>query len=221
MDMDKKQLFDKFIKNGVTFESFDGVIIHPDTKIGEGTVIYPGTIIKKDCVIGKNCILGPNSLIENSSIGDSATVNSSQIYSSKIGNDVKIGPFSHIRPDCVIKNNAKVGNFVEVKNSVVGENTSIAHLTYIGDSDVGQNVNFGCGCVTVNYDGKNKNRCTIGDNSFIGCNSNLIAPVKIGNYAYVAAGSTVTDDVSEDALAIARARQVNKEGYAAGRFKDR
>lgn len=203
---------------GITFFSYDGVVISKDAKIGKGTVIYPGTIIKENCVVGENCTLGPNSLIENSTVGDSTVLNSTQVYSSTVGSSVQIGPFCHIRPNSVIKDGAKLGNFVEIKNSVIGEKTSVSHLTYVGDSDIGSRVNFGCGCVTVNYDGINKNRCTVGDNAFIGCNTNLVAPVSIGDNAYIAAGSTITDNINDDALAIARARQVNKEGYAVGRF---
>ncbi len=204
--------------NGVRFVSLDGIVIAPDAKVGPDTTILPGTIIKGGCVVGSGCVIGPNTVLDHSRVGNGSTVNASQIFYSRIGDHVTIGPFTHIRPGCDIKDNAKVGDFVEVKNSVVGEKTSIAHLTYIGDSDVGSGVNFGCGVVTVNYDGKNKARTTIGDNAFVGCNSNLIAPVTVGDGAYVAAGTTVTDDVPPGDMAIGRARQTNKKGYAQGRF---
>ena len=148
-------------------------------------------------------------------------INASQCYQSKIGNEVKIGPFSHIRPNSDISDHVKIGDFVEVKNSTLDVGVSISHLTYVGDSDIGKNVNFGCGCVTVNYDGVNKARCTVGDNAFIGCNTNLIAPVKVGDGSFIAAGSTITEEVPEEAMAIARARQVNKEGLGAKKLKDR
>lgn len=206
-------------ENGVRFISLDGIIIAADAKIGADTTILPGTVIKSGCIIGAGCIIGPNTILEHSRVGSGSTLNSSQVYHSRVGDHVTIGPFTQIRPGCDIKDNAKVGDFVEVKNSVVGEKTSIAHLTYIGDSDVGSGVNFGCGVVTVNYDGKNKARTAIGDNAFVGCNANLIAPVTVGNGAYVAAGTTVTDDVPAGDMAIGRTRQTNKKGYAKGRFQ--
>ena len=209
----KKAVLEKLLENGVYLLSDDGVMISPDAKIGAGTEIFPGTIIKSGVEIGKNCKIGPDTLIENSKIGDDCTVNASQVYSSRVKDGVKIGPFSHIRPNCVVENGVKIGDFVELKNSNIGEKTSVAHLTYIGDSDVGANVNFGCGCVTVNYDGAKKSRTTVGDGAFIGCNTNLVAPVNVEGGSYIAAGSTVTEDVPSGALAIARARQVNKAGW--------
>ena len=152
--------------------------------------------------------------MENSVIEDGANVKSSYVLESRVRSGAKIGPFSQIRPNCDIGENVKIGDFVEIKNSNIGKATSVAHLTYIGDSDVGSRVNFGCGCVTVNYDGKNKFRTTIGDYAFIGCNTNLVAPVSVGNNAYTAAGSTITRDVPDDAMAIGRCRQENKEGWA-------
>ncbi|MFA9381276.1 MAG: bifunctional UDP-N-acetylglucosamine diphosphorylase/glucosamine-1-phosphate N-acetyltransferase GlmU [Acetanaerobacterium sp.] len=206
-------------ENGVRFVSLDGIVIAADAKIGADTTILPGTIIRCGSIIGTGCTIGPNAVIEHSRIGDGSVINASQIYHSRVGDHVTIGPFTQLRPGCDIKDNVKVGDFVEVKNSVVGEKTSIAHLTYIGDSDVGSGVNFGCGVVTVNYDGQNKARTTIGDNAFVGCNSNLVAPVMVGDGAYVAAGTTVTNDVPAGDLAIGRARQLNKKDYAAGRYK--
>ena len=207
------RIIEKLANEGVEFISSDGVIISPDVTIGEGSIIYPGVIIKSGTVIGKNCEITSSSYIESSQIGDGAAIKASYIVGSKIGNNVRIGPFSNVRPNCDIYDGVKIGDFVEVKNSVVCQKTSIAHLTYVGDSDVGENVNFGCGCVTVNYDGVNKYRTTIGDNCFIGCNTNLVAPVKIGNNAYTAAGSTVTEDVPDNSLCIARSRQVIKENW--------
>ncbi len=199
---------------GVRFCSLDGILICPDAVIGSGSEILPGTIIKGGVTIGGGCVIGASSVIEDSSIGDGCTINASQVYSSSIGNGVRIGPFSHIRPGCTVRDGVKIGDFVELKNSVIGEKTSVAHLTYVGDSDVGDRVNFGCGCVTVNYDGRVKSRTVIGDNVFIGCNTNLIAPVTVEDGSYIAAGSTITDTVPSDSLAIARARQVVKNGWA-------
>ena len=210
----KNDIIEKHIMGGVTFLSSDGVLISPRAKIGEGTTILSGTIIKGETVIGKNCVIGPNSYIEESVIGDSSEINSSYVRLSKVGNGVSVGPFSQLRPDTVLADKVHVGDFVEIKNSNIGEGTAVAHLTYVGDSDVGKNVNFGCGVVTVNYDGENKNRTRIGDYSFIGCNTNLVAPVSVGDKAYTAAGSTITKDVPSGALAIARNRQENKENWA-------
>ena len=201
------------INQGVEFLSDQGVIISPEVEIGSGSTIYPGVIIKGKTTIGSSCIITSNSFIEDSIIDDNTIVKSSYISNSNIGKNVKIGPFSNIRPNCFIKNDVKIGDFVEVKNSLIGEKTSVAHLTYIGDSDVGKNVNFGCGCVTVNYDGINKYRTIIEDDCFIGCNTNLVAPVRIGKGGYTAAGTTVTDDVPSDSMCIARSRQVVKHGW--------
>lgn len=203
-----------FIEKGVRFLSLDGIVISPFAKIGKGTTIHPGTQIRQDVTIGKDCDIGPMSVIADSSIGDGCTVNATQIYSSVLEDGVKIGPFCHVRPNSRLCAGVKIGDFVEVKNSVVGKDTHASHLTYIGDSDVGERVNFGCGTVCVNYNGYQKNRCVIGNDAFIGCNTNLVAPVTIGEGGYTAAGSTITDDVPEGALAIARARQVNKPGWA-------
>lgn len=199
--------------NGVDIPCTDGVIIGKDVKIGGSTVILPNTIIIGNTVIGDNCTIGPNTYIDSSVIGNNVILDNCKILDSTVENDVDAGPFVKVRANSVLKKGVHIGNFVEVKNSVVGEGSKSAHLTYIGDSDVGSDVNFGCGTVTCNYDGKNKSRCKIGSGSFIGCNTNLIAPVEIGEQAYIAAGSTITDDIPEKALGVARARQVIKEGW--------
>lgn len=205
---------------GVNIPCFDGIMIDPSVEIGTDTTILPNTIIFGNTKIGKDCVIGPNSYIEDSTVGDNSTLDNTKCRQSKVGPFATIGPFVQIRPNSVIGERVHLGNFVEVKNSVIDEGTKVSHLTYVGDSDVGKNVNFGCGTVTVNYNGKAKYRTTIGDNVFIGCNTNLIAPVKIGNNAYTAAGSTITDDVPPSALGIARPRQLNKEGWVS-RFKSR
>ncbi|MCL2098896.1 MAG: UDP-N-acetylglucosamine diphosphorylase [Oscillospiraceae bacterium] len=204
---EQAERLDRLEASGVIFVSRDGVVISPDAKLMPGVTIYPGTIVSGKSTIGANCTLGPNSIISDSQIGEGCVINSTQIYSSILENNVATGPFAHIRPNCVIKSGVKIGNFVEVKNSVIGEDTKAGHLTYIGDSDVGKNVNFGCGSITVNYDGKKKYRCNIKDGAFIGSNVNLIAPVTIGERAYTAAGSTLTRDVPDGALAISRLRE--------------
>ncbi|MCR5041725.1 MAG: bifunctional UDP-N-acetylglucosamine diphosphorylase/glucosamine-1-phosphate N-acetyltransferase GlmU [Clostridia bacterium] len=209
----RQRIFDALYDVGVDIPCTDGVMISKDAKIGADTQILPGTIIKHGVTIGKGCVVGPNTILEETSVGDGTTLNNVCAEYARVGSDCRIGPFAHIRPQSVIADGVKMGNFTEVKNSTVGENTSVAHLTYVGDSDVGSDVNFGCGTVTVNFDGKNKYRTTIGDGAFIGCNTNLIAPVKIGRNAYTAAGSTITEDVPDNAMSIARSRQTNKDEW--------
>ncbi len=207
-------------KNGVEMPYHQGVIIEENVTIGKGTKILPNTMIFSGVTIGENCVIGPDTLIKESTIGNNVKLNCVQCYQSEILDDADIGPFVHIRPNSVIGKNVHLGNFVEVKNSNIDENTKVSHLTYVGDSNVGKRVNFGCGTVTVNYDGKNKHRTTIGDDCFIGCNTNLVAPVTLCDGAYTAAGSTITENVPSDSLGIARARQVNIIGWRE-RNKDR
>ncbi|MBQ3886134.1 MAG: bifunctional UDP-N-acetylglucosamine diphosphorylase/glucosamine-1-phosphate N-acetyltransferase GlmU, partial [Ruminococcus sp.] len=172
-------VIDKHLANGVEFICTDGVIIERSVEIGVGTQIQPSTILRNGTKIGSGCIIGPNALADDCTIGDNVVFNASQAYSSTIDSGVTVGPYVHIRPDSHIKSGVHIGDFVEIKNSTIGEKTAIAHLAYIGDSDIGKKVNIGCGTVTVNYDGISKSRCVIGDNCFIGCNTNLIAPVKL------------------------------------------
>lgn len=195
------------------------VYIDPRVRIGAGTMVLPGTILRGQTTIGRNCTIGPNSMVRDCQVGDETEINASQTNESDIGSRTHVGPFAYVRPNCHIGNDIKVGDFVEVKNSAIGDGTKISHLTYVGDSDVGEHVNFGCGTVTTNYDGFKKYRCTIGSNAFIGCNTNLVAPVTVGEGSYIAAGATITKDVPADALAVARAQQSNKEGWAARRRK--
>lgn len=203
----QKRINFNHMTEGVTIINPENTYIDADVEIGKDTIIYPGVFLEKGTVIGENCEIGPNCRISSSEIGNGTNIEYSRIKESKIGNNTNIGPFAYIRPDCVIGDDVKIGDFVEVKNSTVGDGTKISHLTYIGDTDAGKNINFGCGTVTVNYNGKKKFRTTIGDNSFIGCNANLIAPVKIGNASYIAAGSTVNKDTSPESFTIARQRQ--------------
>jgi bifunctional UDP-N-acetylglucosamine pyrophosphorylase/glucosamine-1-phosphate N-acetyltransferase len=163
--------------------------------------------------IGEDCQIGPNTEILDSEIGNNTVIKQSVVHNSQIGNNGAVGPFAHIRPESNIGNDVRIGNFVETKKVSFGNGSKASHLSYIGDAEVGENVNLGCGSITVNYDGKKKYLTKIEDNVFVGCNSNLIAPVTIKKGSYVAAGSTITDNVPENTLSIARARQVNKEGY--------
>ncbi|WP_144513550.1 bifunctional UDP-N-acetylglucosamine diphosphorylase/glucosamine-1-phosphate N-acetyltransferase GlmU [Bacillus sp. FJAT-22090] len=201
------------MREGVTIIDPQNTYISSDAVIGSDTVIQPGVMIEGKTTIGERCTIGPNSHIVSSIIGSGTTIHSSVILTSEVGDHTAIGPFAHIRPQTEVGNDVKIGNFVEVKKSKVGNGSKISHLSYMGDASIGTNVNIGCGTITVNYDGKNKFITTIEDDAFVGCNSNLIAPVTIGNKAYVAAGSTITKDVPGEALAIGRARQENKEGY--------
>ena len=201
------------MKNGITIIDPNTTYMGLNVKIGRDTTIYPGNVIEGNTVIGENCVLYPNSRIKDSTIDDNVIVQSSVILSSSVGKNVTVGPFAYIRPESVIGRSVKIGDFVEIKKSTIGDRTKVAHLTYIGDAEVGSGCNFGCGTVVVNYDGKVKNKTLVGNNSFIGCNTNLVSPVKVNDNTYIAAGSTITDEVPQGSLAIARARQVNKEGW--------
>lgn len=211
----------EYAGSGVEFIDIKRAYIADGTVIGPGTVIYPDVYLEGDVTIGKDCVIGPGTTIRDSSVGDRTSVINSVVLESSIGEGTSVGPFAYMRPGSRVGNDCKVGDFVEVKNSNVGNGTKASHLTYIGDADVGENVNLGCGVVFVNYDGTNKFRSTVEDGTFIGCNTNLVAPVNVGSGAYVAAGSTVTKDVPAGALHISRSREVIKDGWAAkkGLFK--
>lgn len=209
----QKRINEYHMRNGVTIRNPQSVCIEDDVEIGSDSEIYQNVTIKSGTKIGSDCVIGSGSTLDKAVIGDGVNVISSVIIESEVGAGTNVGPFAYIRPNCTVGSDVKVGDFVELKNSTIGDGTKISHLTYIGDSDVGKGVNFGCGTVTVNYDGKKKYRTVIGDNCFIGCNTNLVSPVNVGDGAYIAAGSTITDDIPEDNLSIARARQVNKDGW--------
>lgn len=207
-----------YMKNGVTMIDPNTTFINDTVKIGRDTIIYPNTILEGNTTIGDNCIIGPNSRIINSELGNEVTVDNSKVIDSTIGDNTAVGPFAYLRPGTKLGKHVKIGDFVEVKNSIIDDETKASHLSYIGDAEVGKKVNIGCGVVFVNYDGKKKHKTIVKDGAFVGSNSNLIAPVKIDTEAYVACGSTITDDVESESLAIARARQVNKPGKGKGRF---
>lgn len=210
---------DRLLAAGVRVVDTESVFVGPAVTVGQGTALLPGTILKGVTAIGRDCVIGPHTMIFQCVIGDRVTVNASQLNQSSVDDDTAVGPFAYVRPNCRVGKKVKVGDFVELKNSTVGDGTKISHLTYVGDTDAGAHINFGCGTVTVNYDGKKKFRTTIQDNAFIGCNTNLVAPVTVGEGAYTAAGSTITEDVPADALAIARQRQTVKKNWAAKRRK--
>ncbi|MDR1401269.1 MAG: bifunctional UDP-N-acetylglucosamine diphosphorylase/glucosamine-1-phosphate N-acetyltransferase GlmU [Endomicrobium sp.] len=207
----KEKKIKELLDDGVTIIDTDNVYISYDAKIGIDSIIYPGVFIGIGVSIGKNCIIKGSSYIRNSRIGDASTILYSYVEDVVVNEKVKIGPFSHIRQNSVLKKNVKVGNFSEVKESVVSENSKIGHLSYIGDSQVGEGVNIGAGTITCNYDGIVKHETVIGSRSFIGSNVNLVAPVRIGESVFVAAGSTITHDVPSGKLAIGRVRQEIKK----------
>ncbi|GEN55347.1 bifunctional UDP-N-acetylglucosamine diphosphorylase/glucosamine-1-phosphate N-acetyltransferase GlmU [Halobacillus faecis] len=210
----KQRINEQHMRNGVTLVDPEQTYIGPDVTIGRDVVIYPGSVLEGKTTIEDDALIGPHSTITNSHVGSETTIKQSVAADSKIGSRVQIGPFAHIRPQSSLGDDVKVGNFVEVKKASFGDGSKASHLSYIGDAEVGSGVNIGCGTITVNYDGENKHLTTIEDDAFIGCNSNLIAPVTVGKGAYVAAGSTINQDVPSEALSIARSRQTNKEGYA-------
>lgn len=203
----------KHLENGVNFIDLKAAYIDETVEIGPGTTIYPCVMLEGKVSIGENCTIGQNTRIVDSSIGKGTVIQSSVILESQVGDDTKIGPFAYLRPGSHIGNECKVGDFVEVKNSSMGDGAKASHLTYIGDSDVGKNVNLGCGVVFVNYDGSQKYRSTVKDGAFIGCNSNLVSPVVVEEGAYVAAGSTVTRDVPGGSLYVARSKGKVLEGW--------
>lgn len=185
--------------------------IEDTVTIKDGTTIYPNVVLEGNTKIGKNCIIHMGCFIKDTEIEDNTIIYSSHIESSKIGNNCEIGPYAHIRSRCIIKDNVKVGSFVELKNSMIDKETKIPHLSYLGDSKIGQHVNIGCGVVTANFDGKEKHQTQIEDEAFIGCNVSLVAPIKIEKNAYIGAGSTITKDVPKDTLAVERSKTVLKQ----------
>ena len=202
-----------YMEKGVTFIDARTAYIDEGVRIGAGTVIYPCVVIEGDVEIGENCVIGQNSRIKDSVIGSGTSVQSSVVLDSTIGKDTSVGPFAYLRPGSQVGTGCKVGDFVEIKNSKLGDGAKAAHLTFVGDSDVGERVYLGCGVVFVNYVGSRKYRSVVEDGAFIGCNVNLVSPVHVGKDAYVAAGSTITSDVPDGALYVARARGRSLEGW--------
>ena len=195
-NLQKKQetLRKKFINQGVKIVAPETVYFFKDTRIGKNVTIEPYVVFGEKVIIDNNSTIKSFSHIEN----------------VKIGKNVSIGPFARLRPGTIIKSGSKIGNFVEIKKSAIGKNSKVNHLSYIGDAFIGNKVNIGAGTITCNYDGKNKLKCKIGNNTFIGSNSSIIAPVNIGNKAYIAAGSVITKSIPNNHFSIARSKQKNK-----------
>lgn len=200
--------------NGVTIIDPASTYIESEVEIGADTIVYPGVILKGKTTIGEDCVIGAQSEISNSKIAQGVSIKHSVLDKAEVGDNSSIGPFAYLRPGSKVGKNCKVGDFVELKNAQLDDGSKVSHLSYVGDAVVGKEVNIGCGAITVNYDGINKFKTEIGDHAFIGSNVNLIAPVKVGEGAYVVAGSTITKDVPSGDLAIARQRQENKPAYA-------
>lgn len=209
----RRRINEAHMVNGVTIIDTNSTYIESNVEIGNDTIIYPGVMLKGNTKIGSNCVIEMNSAIENSIIGDNTEVKNSTIIDSVVGENTTVGPYAYLRPKSNIGNNVKIGDFVEVKNATIEDNSKASHLSYIGDAHVGKDVNIGCGVVFVNYDGKNKFKSVVKDGAFIGSNSNLVAPVIVEEDGYIATGSTITNDVPKGALAIARERQVVKDGW--------
>ncbi|ANQ53282.1 bifunctional N-acetylglucosamine-1-phosphate uridyltransferase/glucosamine-1-phosphate acetyltransferase [Thermosipho sp. 1063] len=209
----RKKINEKLMKEGVRIIDPDVVYIDPQVKIGKDTIIYPFTFIEGDTTIGEDCIIGPMTRIKNSKIGNNVIINRSEVKKAEVKDNVSVGPYARLREGTTLDTNVKIGNFVETKKTVMGQNSKAQHLTYLGDATIGKNVNIGAGTITCNYDGKKKHPTFIEDNVFIGSNSSLVAPVKIGKNSITAAGSTITNNVPENSLAIARERQINKENW--------
>ncbi|WP_426704008.1 bifunctional UDP-N-acetylglucosamine diphosphorylase/glucosamine-1-phosphate N-acetyltransferase GlmU [Staphylococcus shinii] len=209
----KKRTNEQHMRNGVTIVDPATTYIGADVIIGEDTVVEPGVKLAGHTVIGEDTIVGQYTEITNSKVGSNVTIRQSVINEAVIGDQANIGPFAQLRPGADLGEKVKVGNFVEVKKSVVKTGAKLPHLSYIGDAEIGERTNVGCGSITVNYDGINKFKTIIGNDSFIGCNTNLVAPITLGDRSFIAAGSTITDNVPEDSLALARVRQTTKEGY--------
>ncbi len=214
----RRRHLEQLMRGGVSVIDPAHTYVDVDVTVGAESVLLPGTILEGATSIGEGVVVGPSSHLTDCSVGDGAVVHSTRAHEAVIGERVEVGPFAHLRPGTRIEADARVGAFVQTKNAVVGQGAKVPHLAYVGDADVGAGANVACGVVTVNYDGREKHRTIIGEGAFVGCGTMLVAPVTVGDGAFIGAGSTITDDVPSDALAIARARQVTKEGRAAGRL---
>lgn len=199
--------------NGVTFTDQDATLIDFDVEIGRDTILGPNVHLEGKTTVGEGCVIRGASRIVDSTVADEVTIESSVIEQSQVGRGVTMGPFAHLRPNSVLEENVHIGNFVEVKNSRIGKGSKAGHLAYIGDGDVGENVNISCGVIFCNYNGRKKFRTTVGDNAFIGSNVNLVAPITIGEGAFIAAGSTISKNVDDESLAVERSEQKMIAGW--------
>lgn len=202
-------------KQGVEIFDTDNCYIEPSVRIEAGVKLLPGAVVRGKSILRAGAEIGPWSTVEDSEIGERASVNCSQVFGAFVGADAAVGPFAHIRPGTRLERGAQAGSFVELKAATLGENTLVPHLSYLGDTTLGARCNVGCGTVTANFDRVNKHKTTVGDDAFLGCNTTLVAPVQVGDGAYIAAGSVVTEDVPANALGIARTRQSNRKDWAA------
>ncbi|HHX66997.1 MAG: bifunctional UDP-N-acetylglucosamine diphosphorylase/glucosamine-1-phosphate N-acetyltransferase GlmU [Miniphocaeibacter sp.] len=209
----RKRINSYHMLNGVIMENPGNIFIEDSVIIGKDSEIRSGVRITGNTIIGEDCLIHGDTVIDNSKIGNNVTIKSSTIENSEIGDGTDVGPYAHLRPNSKLGKNIHIGNFVEVKNSNIDNGTKAGHLAYIGDGDIGKDVNIACGVIFANYDGKLKHRTTIGDNAFIGSNVNLVAPISVGNKGYIAAGSTITKDVGEGELSVERAEQRNISGW--------
>lgn len=206
---------EELLQAGVRMMDPTAVYVDEGVTVGAGTLLLPGTILRGRTAIGTNCQIGPQVMLTDCTVEEGCSINASQCEESVIEKNCQIGPYTHIRPHCLVGEGSKIGAFVQLKNCNLGKGTKMAHLTYVGDSDVGADCNFGCGTITCNYDGFHKYRTTIGSHVFVGCNTNFVAPVTVEDGAFIAAGTTVTGHVPEDAMAVGRVRQEVKPGWAA------
>ncbi len=205
----------RLLQNGVEMLDTGSVYLDPDVEVGAGTLLLPGTMLRGHTVIGEDCEIGPNTMIRDCVLGDGCVASNSHLTGATFGGRVNIGPFAYVRPGTHVGDGCKVGDFTELKNATLGAGTKIPHLIYVGDADVGERCNFGCGSITCNYDGNEKFRTTVGDDCFIGCNTNLVAPCTVEDGAYTAAGTTLTSVAPKDSLVLSRLRPTVKEGWAA------
>lgn len=213
----RSRRMDELGRDGVTILDPGSTWIDVDVQVGRDSVVLPNTMLEHGTVIGEGCQVGPNSRLIATEVGDGATVTMSHCEEAVIGKGADVGPFAHLRPGTVLGTATKAGAFTQLKKATLGEGAKVPHLAYVGDAEVGAGANLACGVITVNYDGQEKHRTVIGEDAFIGCDTALVAPVTIGDRAYVGAGSVITEDVPADALALARSRQTVKEGWAAER----
>jgi bifunctional UDP-N-acetylglucosamine pyrophosphorylase/glucosamine-1-phosphate N-acetyltransferase len=211
-------MLNRLMDEGVTIIDPGTTYVEDTVTVSADVILYPGTILEGSTAVGSGTVIGPNSRLVNAVVGENCHIQYSVIMDSEIGPECNIGPFTYLRPGTKLGAHVKVGDFVEIKKTIVGNNSKIPHLSYLGDAVIGHNVNIGAGTITCNYDGKNKHCTEVKDGAFVGSNANLVAPVKVGTNAIIAAGSTITKDVPDGALGLARERQVNKDGWA-GKFK--